>query len=63
MPQLVCGYDTKLSDVEGKDGIQGDLDSLENWAHVNLMKLKKAKGRVLHVDWGKPKHEYKLGNE
>jgi len=59
--------DTKLSSVvnmpEGWDAIQRDLDELEKCACVNLMRLNKAKCKVLHLGQGNPCYQYRLQDE
>ena len=51
--------DTKLSGavdmIEGRDAIQSDLDRLEKWAQVSLVKLSKTTCKVLHMSWGNPR--------
>ncbi|GAB0178749.1 mitochondrial enolase superfamily member 1 [Grus japonensis] len=59
--------DTKLSGVvytpEGWNSIQRDLDNLEKWAYVNLMRFNKAKCKVLHLGQGYSHCQCRLGDE
>jgi len=56
--------DTKLCGVvntlEGRDA---NLDRVERWACVNLMKCNKDKCKVPCMSQGNAKHGYSLGNE
>ncbi|KAF4796542.1 hypothetical protein TURU_083202 [Turdus rufiventris] len=55
--------DTKLSGAvdTGQDAIQGDLNKLRNWDHGNLMRFNKTNSKVLHLAWGNPWYQPRLG--
>lgn len=42
---------------------QGTLAGLGGGANGNFMKVNKAKYKVLHLDWGNPRHTRGLGGE
>lgn len=54
----LCGV---VHTLERSGAIQ--RDRLERWACVNFMTFKKAKFKVLHLDWGNSKHKYRLRDE
>jgi len=49
--------------AEVGDATQRDLDKLERWAHMDLMRYNKNKCKMLHFSWGNPKNMYKMREE
>jgi len=52
-----------VNSLEGGDLIQWDLDRLEEWAHVNVMKFNKAKGKVLYLGEDNSQYHDRLDDE
>ncbi|KAJ7412489.1 rna-directed dna polymerase from mobile element jockey-like [Willisornis vidua] len=67
--EIKCTLSTFANDMsraadtaEERDAISADLDKVEEWAHENL-KFHKGKCKVLCVDRGNLRLQYRLGEE
>ena len=49
--------------LEGRDATQRDPGTPERWAWANFRRFNKAECKVLHLDWGNPNPNYRLGRE
>lgn len=69
---MECGIECTLSKFAANTKLSGAVaklkrkaiqkDRLERWAHAKL-EFSMTKCKVLHMDWGKPKHRYRLSRE
>ncbi|KAJ7418286.1 hypothetical protein WISP_60105 [Willisornis vidua] len=60
---VINGSMFKWRPVLRRDAIHKDLDRLERWDYVNLVKFNKAKCNILHLGEGNPEQKYKLDRE
>lgn len=52
-----------IDSLEGWETLQSDLDRLEHCEVISGMKFKKSKCRILHLEYGNARHNYKLGEK
>ncbi|KAJ7397489.1 hypothetical protein BTVI_135018 [Pitangus sulphuratus] len=60
---LIVHVETSVDTLERRDAIQRDIDRLERWANVSLVKFNKVKRKILHLGGGNPRHTYRLDGE
>jgi len=52
-----------VDSLEGQEAWQRDVDSLEHWAMINVIKFNKSNCQILHLGQSNVRHKYKLGEE
>ena len=56
----LCGA---VSTPGGQEVIQRDLDRLEQWAQLNIMRFNRPKCKILYLGDSNPHYQHKLGDE
>ena len=49
--------------IQGGDAVPWDLNKLEKWAHMDLMRFNKAECKVLHLGWDNHRYVYRQGEK
>lgn len=52
-----------VDSLEGRDAIHWDIDRREGWPHGSLMRVNKARCKVLHTGQGNPQYHYRERNK